>query len=49
MLQAGKGQPKFNNATPIFQYGRVDNPKGSTNDDIEGTFPSGSESWANNF
>lgn len=25
---AGNGKPIFNNATPIFQYGRADNPNG---------------------
>lgn len=31
---AGNGNPTFNNATPIFQYGRADNPNGFSNDDL---------------
>ena len=39
--KANLGFATFNNATPAFNYGRVDNPLGPVRDDTEGTFPKG--------
>ena len=49
IVDSGKGKPVFNNATPVFQYGRADNPIGYRDDDLEAPSPDGQGSWHDNM
>jgi len=44
-VKAGNNTFTFYNSTPIFVYGRGDNPAGAAADDVEGNFPDGRANW----